>query len=143
MASTNMSAFGAMFFSLISVLWVWYVVTLIAGWKMFTKAGEKGWKSLIPIYSDYIRFKISWSGGAFWLYALASAAQYIIPLFAEAPPAVFSLIALAAIVIKFMQTMKLSQAFGHGILFGIGLWVLEPLFIAILAFGRSEYQGKP
>lgn len=42
MASTNMSAFGAMFFSLISVLWIWYVVTLIAGWKMFTKAGEKG-----------------------------------------------------------------------------------------------------
>ena len=27
----------------------WYVFILVAGWKLFEKAGEPGWKSLIPV----------------------------------------------------------------------------------------------
>ena len=30
---------------------IWYVLCLIARWKVFDKAGIAGWKSLIPIYS--------------------------------------------------------------------------------------------
>ena len=34
-------------------VWVgWYVLTLVARWRIFDKAGIAGWKSLIPIYSD-------------------------------------------------------------------------------------------
>ena len=29
-----------------------FVLTVIARWKIFTKAGEAGWKSIIPIYSE-------------------------------------------------------------------------------------------
>ena len=35
------------------------ILTIIANWKIFTKAGEKGWKSLIPIYNTIILFKIA------------------------------------------------------------------------------------
>ena len=34
---------------LIAFLIVWYVFQAIADWKIFAKAGEPGWKSLIPI----------------------------------------------------------------------------------------------
>ena len=27
----------------------WYVLTLVARWRVFTKAGLAGWKSLIPL----------------------------------------------------------------------------------------------
>ena len=32
---------------------VWYILILAAGWKMYEKANEPGWKSIIPIYNTY------------------------------------------------------------------------------------------
>ena len=37
---------------------VFYALMVIASWKIFEKAGEAGWKSIIPIYNVYILFKI-------------------------------------------------------------------------------------
>ena len=51
---------------------VMLVLTIIARWKMFTKAGEAGWKSLIPIYCDYTLFKIVWNAKSFWIYTLSA-----------------------------------------------------------------------
>ena len=39
------------------VLIVVGILTIIAQWKIFTKAGEAGWKCLIPIYNLVILFK--------------------------------------------------------------------------------------
>ena len=39
---------------------VWWLLHVVAAWRIFTKAGEAGWKSIIPIYSTYITYKISW-----------------------------------------------------------------------------------
>ena len=33
---------------------VWWLLQIIANWRIFTKAGEPGWKSIIPVYGDYI-----------------------------------------------------------------------------------------
>ena len=30
---------------------VWYVLQVVAYWKIFTKAGQPGWKSIIPVYN--------------------------------------------------------------------------------------------
>lgn len=30
---------------------VWWLLHVVAAWRIFTKAGEAGWKSIIPIYS--------------------------------------------------------------------------------------------
>ena len=43
------------------------IAFVVANWKLFTKAGEKGWKSLIPIYSTYVKIKIAFSGSKKWL----------------------------------------------------------------------------
>ena len=42
---------GGIFATIMIAALVWYVLTVIATWKMLTKAGEAGWKSLIPIYT--------------------------------------------------------------------------------------------
>lgn len=46
---------------------IFYIVLVIANWKIFTKAGEAGWKSIIPIYNGYILYKISWKTSVFWI----------------------------------------------------------------------------
>lgn len=42
------------------------ILTLIAYWRIFTKAGVAGWKAIIPYYSGYVMFKIAWKTSVFW-----------------------------------------------------------------------------
>lgn len=42
------------------------VLNIVANWKIFTKAGQAGWASIIPFYNSYIEFKIYWGNG--WLF---------------------------------------------------------------------------
>ncbi len=39
---------------------------IVSYWKLFNKAGERGWKCLIPFYNDYVRYKITWKPAVFW-----------------------------------------------------------------------------
>lgn len=48
---------GTSIFIVLSILIgliVFLVLIIVGRWKLFTKAGIDGWKSIIPIYSDYI-----------------------------------------------------------------------------------------
>ena len=51
-------AVGAMLGIYITIACVIVILQLIAMWKIFTKAGQKGWKSIIPIYNLVILYRI-------------------------------------------------------------------------------------
>ena len=104
-----------------------YVLIIIAQWRIFTKAGEKGWKSLIPIYNLVILFKIV--GLSPWLLLL-----YLLLWI----PVVGWII---SIVLAILPMVKLGQAFGKSTGFIIGLIFLTPIFEMILGFGSAQYVG--
>ena len=124
---------------------VWWILQIIANWNIFTKAGEAGWKSLIPIYGDYVSYKIAWQTSYFWLsFILGIVASYV----ASANPdegmflaVIVTLLRIVLTVINIMYCVKLSRAFGHGIGFAIGLILLQPIFLLILGFGSDPYYG--
>ena len=124
---------------------VWWFLQIIANWNIFTKAGEAGWKSLIPIYGDYISYKIVWQTSYFWLsFILGIVASYISS--ANLNESMFlalivTLLRIVLVVINIMYCIKLSRAFGHGIGFAIGLILLQPIFLLILGFGSDPYYG--
>ncbi len=89
-------------------------------WKIFEKAGEEGWKCLIPVYNTYIMFKIATGNGWKMLFML-------IPFF--------------NFVYSIMFMFKLAKVFGKGTGFGFGLLFLPYVFIPILALGDAEYEG--
>lgn len=122
---------------------IWYIFLMIASWKMFQKAGEDGWKALIPVYNGYILYKISWKANVFWILAVATVLSQILLSRSIAMPLALigMLLNIAAIVITCIDSFKLSKAFGHGIGFGLGLIFLNPVFMMILGYGKSEYQG--
>lgn len=129
------------------VVVVLYVITVIAYWQIFKKAGEKGWKSLIPVYNSYIMYKISWKTSMFWIeIALGVLYSILYGISYSSGSAVLSVLAyivyIAVIVIGIMVLHKLSKAFGHGVGFTVGLVLLSPIFILILAFGSSQYVGN-
>ena len=33
------------------------ILILVGKWKTFEKLGEKGWKGIIPVYSDYVIYR--------------------------------------------------------------------------------------
>lgn len=128
----------------ITVLIAFYVLLVIANWRIFTKANEAGWKSLIPIYNSYILYKISWSPLYFLLIIILSIIVTVMTFVSGALPVIiigFILYAVIA-VIQILAIYKLAKAYGHGIGFTIGLIVLNPVFMLILGFGKSKYIKK-
>jgi Family of unknown function (DUF5684) len=96
------------------VVWLAFVALLIASlWKLFTKAGEPGWASLVPIYNFIVLLKIS--SMPWWWIILAPIAMLIVPF-------------------------KLAANFGKGAGFGVGLLLLGVIFYPMLAFGGAQYR---
>ena len=133
---------------------IWYVLCLIARWKVFDKAGIAGWKSLIPIYSDFCTYKIAWKTSYFWIvFAAGIISAFVsgdISGYTEAGEAVPMLLSLLSTVCGFaimalnlIMNISLAARFGHGILFGLGLTFFGPIFYMILGLGASEYNGNP
>ena len=48
------------------------VLTIIASWIMYAKAGEPGWAAIVPFFSSYVRFKIAGKKKLFWGYLVAT-----------------------------------------------------------------------
>lgn len=125
------------------------VLEIVAWWKIFSKAGEKGWKSIIPFYNGYIQYKIVWDTKFFWIALLLPIVMTLLNVICGAVGGllvwVSSLVtvvgSVALAVISIMLLYRLSQAFGHGVGFTLGLLFLQPIFILILGLGGDQYQG--
>ncbi len=123
---------------------IWWVLDVVGKWVMFNKMGEAGWKSIIPIYSDYIVFKNVWQPIYFFILLAIS-------IFGAAAANAFNgqtgeyigyLLNCVSFIIFFLENIKLSRSFGHGYLFGLGLLIFNPFFTMILGFGSSRYLGN-
>lgn len=124
---------------------VWWLLGVIAKWKLFTKAGEAGWKSIIPIYSDYIMYKLSWETMMFWIVLiLAIVASIISGILGDTVVSIViqAVITVVMLVISIIEQYKISLSYGHGVGFCIGLILLNPIFMIILGLGSSEYKGN-
>ena len=140
------------------------VILIIAGWRIFEKAGEKGWKIFIPIYDCYILFKICGLKKWFWPVICISVITGIL-MGANMPPYVEdglgyhidpaadlsqypafligSIIScITAIVVDATVCVKLAKAFGKGLGYTFGLIFLPNIFTLILGFGKAKYNAK-
>lgn len=114
------AGFLGFFFALCIIAWV--VLTIVAEWKIFTKAGKEGWKSLIPVYNAYTMLQI---------------------LNMEPMLCFLTIIPGANFMLAIVMNVKLAKSFGKGTGFAIGLILLEPIFEMILGFGQAKYKQLP
>lgn len=116
--SNSGGAAGILVFFLLFLLVLGLV---IAGmWKVFTKAGQPGWASLVPIFNFYVLIKIADRPG--WWIVLC-----FIPLVSLIP----------AIIVPY----EVGQKFGKGLGFGLGLVFLPFVFFPILGFSSATYDA--
>ena len=132
-----------------AVLLILGVIMIVANWRIYEKAGEHGWWSLVPVLGGHVAYKIAWHPFFFWFNAACLCGVEIfsyMQLDGEVNMpyiAIASLVlSIASLVMSIAYNIKLSKAFGHGVGFAVGLILLPILFIPILGFGSSEYEGK-
>ena len=120
-AATGLAAFG------VGMLFIWLisvaisVFTIICNWKVFKKAGKPGWASIIPIYNTIVMIEI------------AELPMWYIALF---------FVPFANIYAIFKINIEIAHKFGKSTGFGVGMTLLSPIFMAILAFGKdANYKG--
>lgn len=95
------------------------ILLIVALWYLFKKAEKPGWAALLPIYNLVVLFRIVKLNA--WLLLLILV-----------PPAVPILFIIAL--------FRLAKVFGKSIGFGVGLILLYPIFLPILAFDSSKYE---
>lgn len=106
------------------------VLQIIGMWKVFTKAGEKGWKSIIPFYNIAMLYKISdMSPYLVFIYI-----GLFIPILN-----IFASIALA--IINLYQKINLMKAFKASTGLTVAMLMVPFITYLILGFGKSEYVG--
>ena len=128
------------------IAFAWWILQIIANWRIFIKAGEAGWKSIIPIYGDYISYKIAWQPAYFWLTLILGIVSSYLQGTLETKESLtvymlVILIKIILVVISILYSIKLARAFGRGTGFAIGLIFLQPIFMLILGFGDDRYYG--
>ena len=117
------------------------ILLIIAWWKIFTKAGEKGWKAIIPVYNAYIQYKLFWNTKMFWItLALAVVAGICAAIGGVIFTIIYAILMIVALVISIIFCNRVSKSFGQGAGFTVGLVLLQPIFVLILGFGKSEYK---
>ena len=97
------------------IILAFYVLIIVAQWKIFTKAGQE------------VLYKII--GLSPWLLLL-----YLLSVV----PVVGWIISIA---LSIVSTVKLAKAFNQSTAFIFGLLFLSPIFQMILGFGKAEYVG--
>lgn len=191
------------------------IIGIVCMWILFTKAGEKGWKAIIPLYNAYVAYKLFWKKSMFCVTLIIAilvvvltmgiymshlddminitnvaanelgidpddlangnlnmteseieqaaqdyanrmeyeldngidnpVANAFIAAFKDITPMDIILIILLAVlsialcVIDILFEVNLSKSFGHGAGYALGLIFLTPIFMLILAFGKSQY----
>lgn len=110
--------------ALLGIVWVLIcliiVLFVLAGvWKVFTKAGQPGWASIVPIYNIVVVMRIAGRPG--W---------WVLLMF----------IPIVSLIVAIIVYIDLAKNFGKGAGFGIGLAFLGFIFFPILGFGSAEYN---
>ncbi len=119
-----LSIFAGFWIILLAII----IFLIIAKCKMYKKAGKPGWAAIVPFYNTIVLFEII---GYKW--------YYIFFLFLGVIPVVGT---VAAILFSLSYNVKLAKSFGQDVGFGIGLWLLNPIFVAIIAFSKDiKYIG--
>lgn len=94
---------------------------VVAGlWKVFAKAGQPGWAAIVPFYNYYVMTQIV-GRPILWFVLL--------------------LVPCVNIVAAFLIMQDLAKSFGKSSGFGVGLFLLSPIFIPMLGFGDAQYSG--
>ena len=125
-STSSDSLSGGALIAIVVMVVVIGLLHIIGMWKVLVKGGEPGTFSLLNLVTCLLPFSyipiMRMVGRPTW---------WIVLLY----------IPFVNLVVLLIVSLELSRSFGKGTGFGIGLWLLSPIFFIILGFGSSTYRG--
>lgn len=122
--TTTGTSSGGLWAGLAAMWFIWlaiFIVMIIGMWKIFEKAGEEGWKSIIPLYNTYTLFRIAGRNG--WGFLLLY-------------------IPIVQFVVWIMISLDIAKHYGKSTMFAIfGLILFPYIGYLMLGFGDAKYVG--
>jgi len=100
---------------------VFAVLMIVSMWKIFTKAGEPGWWTFVPIGNTIMLLKII---GKPWTYIFFAFIPFV-----------------GGIILWAMMCGGLARVFGKESGYAVGIFFLGWIFVPMLAFGSATYLG--
>lgn len=127
-------------------MWSWFL-SVLGMWKIFSKAGERPWKALVPFYNEYIETRLAWNGRAYFIILALSLGMIIASVFMDRTTGIFETMWLilyglciaGGLIYNIKKCSRLAKCFGKGNLFAVGLIVIPPLFRLLLGYGDERY----
>ncbi len=133
MSNSNSSdALAVLFAGGVSILfiifWILYAIILIAivtiliisMWKLFVKAGQPGWASIVPIYNFWVLCDMVFNNNIMWF--------------------IFIFIPFLNFVSMIAMMIGMAKTFGKGTGFAILTIFFYIVTFPILAFGKATYD---
>ena len=133
---------------LLAFMSIFIILELVGKWQVFRKMGIAPWKCLIPYYSTYVAYRAVWSVQFFWAWLVLELSSSFLPSpFALELRFLVRLIAFVVLVLltvcNVLFCYQLSRAFGEGIAFTVGLFLIPWIFYLILGFSsRMQFRGN-
>lgn len=146
----------------VGIILIVSLIRIIGRWKMFTKAGKRGFATLIPLYSEWTFFSIGTGNGftgliltmfgmiqvCVWYIMMVllemplvesiQAGDKMVYIFLSVEFAIGAIVAICTIINNF----KVAKNFGKGKGTGFGLTIFPIIFCLILGLGSAEYINK-
>ena len=122
----------ALFSGFFLIIWLAVAIFMIVTmWKLFVKAGEPGWKSIIPVYSFWTLCEIARRPGWWSLVVLLSFIPFV------------NFVAwIAVLIVQILVSIEVAKAFGKEPVWALLLILLPIVGYPMLAFGSAKYT-KP
>lgn len=115
---------GGMTLFIVGLSLLFAIIAIVGMWKLFTKAGEPGWKAIVPVYNAWTFLKLGNQAGWWSLVAL-------IPI-----------VGLVSIVFMAIAAYNIGQKLGKES-WWVVLYILLPIiWILVLAFDSSKWEEK-
>ncbi len=124
---------GLAFISIIAIAAA--VLMLVAQYKIFKKAGRKGYEALIPVHNEFILFEMAGINPIWILGIIYGSVVNIIPFLG-------SIVYLAFVIFaEIWLNIRLAKAFGKETGFGVLMFFFPYVMYPILAFGSASYTA--
>ena len=122
----------------------WFFISAIGYFKMFKKAGQRGWFAFIPLLREFAMFKMAWTVKAFVISTvLLAVAQFGAESQSALAAVAVIVCGIAWIVMQVKLVGRMAKSFGKGRGWGALLFFFPFIVTLILGFGSAEYLGSP
>lgn len=120
----------------IMIYGIFYLIIL---WKFAVKTGRPGWGLYIPIYSNFVWCSIA---GMDIIWCILSFAPSVVTYMYPGHMGISIIASVFSMIISFCFCHSLANRFNKGIGYAIGLFLLNPIFLAILTLNKKcIYRG--